>query len=99
MRLNTFVAREVERLGTNRTAVLKDLAKKAKVSLLTLQSVERGAMMRLFDKAKSVSEATGGEVTIMELCDDRAAEIAPKGPKFARVASPSKEAKAKGKKK
>lgn len=59
----------VEEPKTTKTAVLRELSAKAKVSLLTLQGVERGATMRLYDKAKAVSEATGGKVRIIDICE------------------------------
>jgi transcriptional regulator with XRE-family HTH domain len=80
VKLNTYVAREIEKTGSNKTTILRELAKKSGVSLLTLQGVERGATMRLFDKAKAISVATGGEVTVMELCDDSAMEVGPRAP-------------------
>ena len=39
------------------------------VAILTLQNVERGGKMQNYDKAKQVSEATGGKVSIKDLCE------------------------------
>lgn len=69
MTLSEYVELEVKRTKMNKTAVLKALAEESKVSLLTLQGVERGATMRLYDKAQSVSKATGGKVSVQELCE------------------------------
>ena len=74
MKLNTYVASEVKRTGENKTAILKKLSKDSKVSLLTLQGVERGATLEMFSKAKAVSEATGGSVTVLELLDPEVKE-------------------------
>lgn len=52
-----------------RRDVLIDLAKASQVSLMTLLAVDRGAVMSQYPKAKAVSEATGGDVTIKELCE------------------------------
>jgi hypothetical protein len=71
------VTLEIEKTGKNKTAVLKDLAKTSGVSLLTLQSVEKGATLRLYDKAKAISQATKGVVSVDELCDGGALEVAP----------------------
>lgn len=55
--------------------VLKSLSERAKVSLMTLAPVERGARMGNYDKARAVSEATGWKVTIPELCDEEPSSI------------------------
>ena len=52
-----------------KTNVLKELAKKSGVSLLTLQNVERGGKIQLYAKAKAVSDATGGRVKVEDLCE------------------------------
>ena len=70
MKLSEYVAKEVKRLGTNKTTILKGLAKKSGVSLLTLQGAERGATMRMYDKAKAVSDATDGKVKVADLCEE-----------------------------
>lgn len=69
MKLSEYVAKEVKRQGKNKTAILKELAQVSNVSLLTLQGAERGATMRMYDKAKAVSDATGGKVRISDLCE------------------------------
>ncbi len=69
MTLSEYVELEVKRTDKNKTAVLRDLAKVSGVSLLTLQGAERGATMRRYDKAQAVSQATGGKVTVKELCE------------------------------
>lgn len=75
MKLNTYVANEVKRTGENKTAILKRLSKESNVSLLTLQGVERGATLEMFSKAKAVSDATKGEVSVLELLDPEAKEL------------------------
>ena len=52
-----------------RRECLADVAKAANVSLMTLLNVDRNAIMGQYSKAKAVSEATGGDVTIKELCE------------------------------
>jgi len=69
MKLRKYVETEVKRRGVYKTQVLKELATKSGVSLLTLQNVERGATMQAYPKAKSVSEATGGKVRVQDLCE------------------------------
>ena len=79
MKLSEYVAEEVERRNKKKkkadapitkTAFLRELSDKCSVSLLTLQGVERGATMRRYDKAKAVSESTGGKVTVQDLCEE-----------------------------
>lgn len=50
--------------------VLKALAERASVSLMTLAPVERGARMGNYGKARAISQATDWMVTIPELCDE-----------------------------
>lgn len=75
MKLDRYVVAELKRLnarnGTRigKTAFLRELAEKSGVSLLTLQNVERGGRIVRYDKAKQVSKATGGKVTIRDLCE------------------------------
>lgn len=52
-----------------KTNILKELAEASKVSLLTLQNIERGGKIRLYAKAKAISDATGGKVKVEELCE------------------------------
>ncbi len=62
MTLNEFV----EKKGS---PTLQELAETAEVSYTTLKSVRRGMRLKKYDVAKRVSEATGGKVTIKELCE------------------------------
>lgn len=39
------------------------------VSTHTIGAVDRGMKLRSYDRAKSLSEATGGAVSIKELCE------------------------------
>lgn len=69
MKLSDWVAKEAKRQSEFKTNVLKRLAKQSGVSLLTLQIVERGGNMDSYGKAKQVSEATGGKVSVKDLCE------------------------------
>jgi len=69
MKLSNWVAKQGKQHDLGKTAVLRNLAKLSEVSLLTLQIVERGGQMNNYKKAKAVSEATKGKVTITELCE------------------------------
>lgn len=48
---------------------LREIAEKADVSYTTVKSVRKGMRVKLYDVAKRISEATGGEVSIKELCE------------------------------
>lgn len=75
MTLDRYVVAELKKLNANggkrvgKTEFLKRLAEKSNVSLLTLQNVERGGKIVQYPKAKQVSAATGGKVTVKDLCE------------------------------
>lgn len=74
MRLEQWVDKQVTRMseqGTPMTkrAVLEDLAQRAGVGYMTLVPVAKGSRLAIYLKARAVSEATGWEVTIPELCE------------------------------
>ena len=49
--------------------ILEEIVAESKVSMLTLRGLMRGQKLVRYDKAKAISEATGGKVTIEELCE------------------------------
>lgn len=67
MTLNKYIQQEVKRQSKSKTALLKELSQKTGVSLLTLQRAERGELLKLYPKAKLISDATGGAVKPSEL--------------------------------
>jgi len=69
MKLAKWVEDQVRKTGGFKTHILKDLAARSGVSLLTLQQVERGGRMDSYTKAKQVSEATDNKVKIRDLCE------------------------------
>jgi transcriptional regulator with XRE-family HTH domain len=69
MTLHEWIDRRVSALGVSRRAILEDLSDLAGVSVVTLSAVDRGARLGRYDKARALSEATGGKVTIKELCE------------------------------
>lgn len=76
MTLDRYVVAELKKLNppggprvVGKTEFLRRLAEKSGVSLLTLQNVERGGKIVQYPKAKQVSDATGGKVTIEDLCE------------------------------
>lgn len=50
------------------SVVLEDTARAAHVSVTTLRSAYRGMQIAGFRRARAVSEVTGGDVSIEELC-------------------------------
>lgn len=48
----------------------RDLAKKSGVSYTTIKAVRKGMVVKLYDIAKAISEATNGRVKIADLCEE-----------------------------
>lgn len=67
MTLNEYVTKQVRETKLPRREVLKALAEKSKVSLMTLLSVDRGMRMGNFGKMSAISEATGQSVSVKDL--------------------------------
>lgn len=67
MKLDAWV--DKTRNGRARKDVLADLAKVSGVAFQTLAQCERGARISLYEKALAIQEATGGQVTVLDLCD------------------------------
>jgi hypothetical protein len=70
MKLRDWVTIMATRGNTSRRTVLSHLARVSGVSLMTLGNVDRNARLGNYRTAKAVSEATGGEVSVEDLCDD-----------------------------
>lgn len=68
MKFQKWVAQQVEKTGLSKTRVLKELSTKCGVSLITLQTAERGGVLRNYEKAQQVSKGTKGAVSAEELC-------------------------------
>jgi DNA-binding transcriptional regulator YdaS (Cro superfamily) len=60
---------EDQRGEESRTRFLRTMADRTGVSLQTLQFVAKGGRVSLYSKASTISEATGGLVTVPELCE------------------------------
>lgn len=56
-------------LETPRALSLEELAEKSGVSYTTLKNVRRGMKLKLYNVAKAIQSATGGKVTVAELCE------------------------------
>jgi predicted transcriptional regulator len=69
MTLHEWITERSEALGLSRRAIMEDLSAMAGVSVVTLSSVDRGARLTRYALARAVSEATGGQVSIQELCE------------------------------
>jgi hypothetical protein len=66
MKLKEWIDRQP---GDTRTEVYARLAEESGVSLQTISSVDRGMLLKSYPRAKAISEATGGAVTVEELCE------------------------------
>lgn len=51
---------------------MRQLAADAGVSYTTIKAVRKGMKLRLYDVAKKISEATGGQVRVEDLCEQAA---------------------------
>jgi DNA-binding transcriptional regulator YdaS (Cro superfamily) len=69
VRLKEYVDRQALRDGVTATTILQSLAEESGVSFQTCSTAYRGAAMNRYDKAKAIQTATGGRVTIKELCE------------------------------
>lgn len=69
MTLHEYV--DLCRDGGTRTLVYRALARASGVHWQTIKDVDRGMRLSNYDKAKALSNATGGKVSIKELCDGK----------------------------
>lgn len=53
----------------NRTLIYQWLADATGVSAQTISNVDRGMRLKTYARAKAISDATGGIVTVKELCE------------------------------
>ena len=60
---------EEKRGDESRTKFLRSFAELSGVSLQTLQFIAKGGRISLYPKAQCISEATGGKVSVPELCE------------------------------
>jgi hypothetical protein len=69
MNFHDWIAMRVLKEKRTKTAILRELGKKAGVSLLTLQHLEKDGKLSRYEKAKALERATEGAVTAQELCE------------------------------
>lgn len=69
MTLKDYVDAAVRDRGVTATDVLREVAKDSGVSFQTCSTTYRGAVLQRYDKAKAISDATDGLVTIQALCE------------------------------
>lgn len=76
MKFSKYVEQELKKLNSKgeqkytKTQYLTEFAERSGVSLLTLQNIDRGSKLVNYNKAKDVSKATKGAVTVKDLCED-----------------------------
>jgi len=51
------------------TETLQRISEESEVSMVTLRHVMSGMKLKLYDKAKAISDATRGKVSVAELCE------------------------------
>lgn len=49
----------------------QEIAEESGVSYTTVKSARRGMAIKLYDVAQRISAATGGKVTVRELCEEK----------------------------
>jgi hypothetical protein len=69
VKFSEWLQKEAAKEKVSKTALIKRLSKESGVSVLTLQGLDRGAMLRRPDKAKAVVTATNGKVKLSEICE------------------------------
>lgn len=69
MNLNEHVESNMRTQGTTKLRVLTCIAADAGVSVQLLYTILAGKKLKNYNKAKAISAATGGQVTIGELCE------------------------------
>jgi transcriptional regulator with XRE-family HTH domain len=66
MKLNEWID---SRLKTTRHAAYAELAEKSGISVQTIANIDRGMRLNTYSRAKAISDATKGAVTVEELCE------------------------------
>lgn len=69
MKLREYVKQEAERRAESQRKVLESLVVKSGVSFFTCSLAARGGLLSKYQVAKAISDATGGAVTVRELCE------------------------------
>jgi len=69
MNFPDWIAMRVLREQRTKTEILREISKESRVSLLTLQHLEKGGKLSRYEKAKAVERASEGAVTALELCE------------------------------
>lgn len=72
MKLDEWVDNEISKATgrpPSRRIVLESLSRETGINLQTLSACERGARFTNYEKALSIQRATGGKVTVVDLCD------------------------------
>jgi hypothetical protein len=69
MYFSEYVQQQMKRRKlTYSKPILEEILIKSKVSMLTLRGLMKGQKLVRYDKAKAVSDATQGKVSVEELC-------------------------------
>jgi len=69
MNFSEYVDKEAKKQKISKSQFMREFAVKCGVAYITVTNVARGIKLVRYDKAKSVSDATGNKVTIKELCE------------------------------
>jgi hypothetical protein len=74
MKFSEWIDKETVNRRMNRTQIIRELsevltAKGLHISIATLSTCDRGARIKSYWRAKALSDATGGAVSVPELCE------------------------------
>jgi len=71
MRLEEYVSKRIKDSAPTRVTrmeVFRELHHKSGISLSTIRAVDNGMRLQHYGRASAISSATGGAVTVTELC-------------------------------
>jgi hypothetical protein len=69
MRLNEWIDERLAKTKTSRWDVCQELAEKSGVTAQTIANIDRGMRLNTYRRAKALSDATRGAVSVAELCE------------------------------
>ena len=74
MQFADWIVKEIKRRKktepkVNKTQIIREISEKCGVSKVTVENASRGLTLQRYDKAKAISDATDGKVSVAELCE------------------------------
>lgn len=69
MKFSEWVSERSVRDDTTRHAVYVWVRERTGIAITTLSNLDRGALLKTYDRAASIQRATDGAVTVKDLCE------------------------------